>query len=71
MDHSASDCLVIVVMSHGDNGKLFARDREYPTRTLWKYFNAINCPTLAGKPKLFFIQVDIKIPSHSNFNGDY
>jgi hypothetical protein len=56
MDHSDSDCLVIVVMSHGDNGKLYAKDREYSTAMLWKYFNAKSCPSLAGKPKLFFVQ---------------
>jgi hypothetical protein len=48
---------VIVVMSHGDNGKLYAKDREYSTAMLWKYFNAKSCPSLAGKPKLFFVQV--------------
>ncbi|XP_044256839.1 caspase-like, partial [Tribolium madens] len=56
MDHSDCDCMVIIVMSHGDNGKVYAKDRDYRTSTLWKYFNARNCPTLAGKPKLFFIQ---------------
>ncbi|KAJ3660714.1 hypothetical protein Zmor_005150 [Zophobas morio] len=56
MDHTDSDCLAIVVMSHGNNGKLYARDREYPTRTIWEYFTANNCPTLAGKPKLLFVQ---------------
>ncbi|XP_008197500.2 caspase-1, partial [Tribolium castaneum] len=56
MDHSDCDCLVIVVMSHGDNGKIYASDMDYRTNTLWKYFNARSCPTLAGKPKLFFIQ---------------
>lgn len=57
MDHTNSDCLAIIAMSHGDNGKIYAKDRYYPTKTLWKYFNAKSCPSLAGKPKLFFIQV--------------
>ncbi|RZB40830.1 Peptidase C14 domain containing protein [Asbolus verrucosus] len=57
MDHSDADCLVVVVLTHGDTDKLYARDREYPTKRLWSYFNARNCPTLAGKPKLFFVQV--------------
>ncbi|RZC36072.1 Peptidase C14 domain containing protein [Asbolus verrucosus] len=56
MDHTDADCLVIAVMSHGDDGKVYARDRDYPTKTLWKYFNACICPSLAGKPKLFFVQ---------------
>lgn len=56
MDHTDADCLLIIVMSHGDNGKIFAKDKEYPTRILWEHFSARNCITLAGKPKLIFIQ---------------
>ncbi|CAH1119633.1 unnamed protein product [Phaedon cochleariae] len=56
MDHSESECLFIAVMSHGDKGILFAKDREYPTKRLWTFFSPIHCPSLAGKPKLFFIQ---------------
>ncbi|RZC42790.1 Peptidase C14 domain containing protein, partial [Asbolus verrucosus] len=67
MDHSDADCLVIIVMTHGDNNKLGAKDRDYPTKTLWKYFSAHICPSLAGKPKLFFIQAcrgQMVHPSH-------
>lgn len=58
LDHSDADCLVVVVMTHGDNGTLHARDHQYPPDMLWKSFTGINCPSLAGKPKLFFIQVN-------------
>ncbi|KAL3276143.1 hypothetical protein HHI36_020862 [Cryptolaemus montrouzieri] len=55
-DHTNEDCLVIVILSHGDNRKIFAKDTYYPTDLLWNYFDGNHAPTLAGKPKLFFIQ---------------
>jgi caspase-like apoptosis-related cysteine protease len=59
-DHSDADCLAIIVMTHGkENGLLVPRDSSvcYNVDMLWKPFTADKCPTLAGKPKLFFIQV--------------
>ncbi|XP_017781123.1 PREDICTED: caspase-1-like [Nicrophorus vespilloides] len=55
-DHSDADCLMIVVMSHGDAGVIHARDHQYTPDQLWLQFSGNNCPTLVGKPKLFFIQ---------------
>lgn len=57
LDHSDSDCILIAVMTHGDNGILYARDEHYSVKKLWAPFSPLHCPTLAGKPKLFFIQV--------------
>ncbi|XP_063821600.1 caspase-1-like [Ostrinia nubilalis] len=56
MDHSDSDCLLIAVLTHGELGMLYAKDTHYKPDNLWYYFTADKCPTLAGKPKLFFIQ---------------
>ncbi|XP_023028226.2 caspase-1 [Leptinotarsa decemlineata] len=56
MDHSNSDCLVVAVMSHGENGIVCAKDSTYKTNILWNLFSPVHCPSLAGKPKLFFIQ---------------
>ncbi|XP_029160880.1 caspase-1-like [Nylanderia fulva] len=56
MDHSEHDCLVIAVLSHGELGLLYAQDTAYKADSLWYNFTADKCPTLAGKPKLFFIQ---------------
>nr|CAD7263524.1 unnamed protein product [Timema shepardi] len=53
-DHSGADCLLVAVMTHGDPGVLHSRDRRYQVRELWQPFTAVT--TLAGKPKLFFIQ---------------
>uniref|UniRef100_A0A2A4JRA2 Caspase-1 n=1 Tax=Heliothis virescens TaxID=7102 RepID=A0A2A4JRA2_HELVI len=56
MDHTDFDCLVIAVLTHGELGMLYAKDTHYKPENLWYYFTGDKCPTLAGKPKLFFIQ---------------
>lgn len=57
-DHSQNDCLAMVVLSHGINSTfVYAKDNPYPVEVLWSAFTADKCPTLAGKPKLFFVQV--------------
>jgi len=55
-DHSSADCLLVVVMSHGEPNLLHSRDKTYPTKELWSHFTGDKCHTLRGKPKLFFIQ---------------
>lgn len=57
MDHTNSECLLIAVMSHGEDGRIYAKDRTYQTKKLWSKFSPLHCQSLAGKPKLFFIQV--------------
>ncbi|KAK4872527.1 hypothetical protein RN001_014556 [Aquatica leii] len=54
MNHANIDCLVIFVLTHGKNGKIFARDTDYYPDVYWKSFN--DCPSLMYKPKLIFIQ---------------
>ncbi|XP_029176386.1 caspase-1-like [Nylanderia fulva] len=56
LNHSESDCLIIVVLSYGVRDCLYACDTYYRVDLLCKFFTADKCPTLAGKPKLFFIQ---------------
>uniref|UniRef100_A0A182WLY8 Caspase n=1 Tax=Anopheles minimus TaxID=112268 RepID=A0A182WLY8_9DIPT len=55
-DHSDSDCLVVMVMTHGDDDVLYAYDRMYQVDVLFQFFMGDSCPTLLGKPKLFFVQ---------------
>lgn len=55
-DHSEHDCLLISILSHGELGYIYAKDTHYKLESIWSYFTANNCPSLAGKPKLFFIQ---------------
>uniref|UniRef100_A0A182MPL9 Caspase n=1 Tax=Anopheles culicifacies TaxID=139723 RepID=A0A182MPL9_9DIPT len=55
-DHSSSDCLLVMIMTHGDDGVLYAYDRMYKVDTLLEHFMGDSCPSLLGKPKLFFVQ---------------
>ncbi|XP_037827644.1 caspase-3-like [Lucilia sericata] len=55
-DHSNNDCLVVTVMSHGSEGRIYARDISYPVERLWNSFLGEKCRSLINKPKLFFIQ---------------
>ncbi|XP_064027854.1 caspase-9 isoform X3 [Pogoniulus pusillus] len=63
-DHSALDCCVVVILSHGRQvshiqfpGAICGTDGNLiPVEKIVNYFNGSNCPSLRGKPKLFFIQ---------------
>ncbi|XP_034245435.1 caspase-1-like isoform X2 [Thrips palmi] len=56
LDHSDHDALIVVVLTHGEQGILYANDGVYKPDSLWLPFTADKCKSLAGKPKLFFIQ---------------
>ncbi len=45
------------MLSWGCEGTVFAKDEEVPLDYLVLPFKADRCPSLVGKPKLFFIQV--------------
>ena len=54
-DHSAYDCFVLWLMSHGRSGEVFCSDgNTLPIQTLHDMLS--ECNTLRDKPKLFFIQ---------------
>ncbi|NWS14971.1 CASP9 protein, partial [Pachyramphus minor] len=63
-DHSALDCCIVVILSHGCQtshiqfpGGVYGTDgKPIPVEKIVNYFNGSNCPSLRGKPKLFFIQ---------------
>lgn len=55
-DHSNHDCILIAILSHGESEKIFSRDDFYNISQVTSYFTDEACPSLAGKPKLFFIQ---------------
>lgn len=51
------DALVVCVLSHGQSGCVFGTDGDKVLiRDLTRPFTSGRCPSLAGKPKLFFIQ---------------
>ncbi|NXP63117.1 CASP8 protein, partial [Chloropsis cyanopogon] len=56
-DHEDKDCFVCCILSHGKKGIIYGVDgQEVPIRELTTSFTAQNCHSLAGKPKVFFIQ---------------
>lgn len=63
-DHSQCDCCVVIILSHGTEvnhnrfpGAVYGVDGLYiPVQHITNYLNGQHCPSLQGKPKLFFIQ---------------
>uniref|UniRef100_A0A0X3Q1V8 Caspase-3 n=1 Tax=Schistocephalus solidus TaxID=70667 RepID=A0A0X3Q1V8_SCHSO len=55
-DHSHFDSFVCVVLSHGSDGIIYASDGYLPADNLISFFRGDRCPSLVGKPKMFFIQ---------------
>uniref|UniRef100_A0A2K6GC10 Caspase-8 n=1 Tax=Propithecus coquereli TaxID=379532 RepID=A0A2K6GC10_PROCO len=57
MDHNNKDCFICCILSHGDKGIVYGTDGEEASiYELTSYFTGSKCPSLAGKPKVFFIQ---------------
>uniref|UniRef100_A0A8D2NJD5 Caspase-8 n=1 Tax=Zosterops lateralis melanops TaxID=1220523 RepID=A0A8D2NJD5_ZOSLA len=56
-DHRNMDCFVCFIFSHGEKDKIKGVDDEcINIEDLVSCFTGTNCPSLAGKPKVFFIQ---------------
>jgi hypothetical protein len=61
LDHKNEDCIVVALITHGrGKGKLYAFDDFYKADMLWSSFTGDVCPSLAGKPKLFIVQVSVQ-----------
>ena len=56
-DFRHDDCFVFVAMSHGEEGVLYCADGTVCIDEVALRFKGDMCPSLVGKPKLFFIQV--------------
>ena len=56
-DHSQCDSFVCCILSHGSNGKIYGSD-DYTIKLEDIKNTVIQCPSLVGKPKMFFIQSD-------------
>ncbi|XP_048200929.1 caspase-8 [Perognathus longimembris pacificus] len=56
-DHGEKDCFICCILSHGDRGIVYGTDgKKANIYDLISYFTSSNCPSLVGKPKIFFIQ---------------
>ena len=59
IDHKKFDCLMVAILTHGIEGKLYSTDGELiPVKDITKFFDGYHCPSLIGKPKIFLLQVD-------------
>ncbi|KAH9518586.1 Caspase-3 [Bulinus truncatus] len=56
LDHSDSSCFMCVILSHGEEGYVFGTDEKISIDQLVFPFKGHRCKSLAGKPKIFFIQ---------------
>lgn len=56
LNHSKNDCLLVVVMTHGDEKTISCYDADYSIEKLIKPFTDRFCPSLRGKPRIFLIQ---------------
>ncbi|XP_051945011.1 caspase-3b isoform X2 [Xyrauchen texanus] len=56
VDHSHSAMFVCVLLSHGEDGKIYGTDKSIDLKELTGLFRGDRCSTLVGKPKLFIIQ---------------
>lgn len=77
------DCVVCCVLSHGLEGCVHGVDgKTVNIKMLLELFTGTKCPSMAGKPKLFFIQacqgekkqdvvyMDGDMPEHSDVDTD-
>lgn len=56
-DHTKLDCFVCCILSHGTLGNIYgANGLMVAIKDIMMQFRPDFCPTLTGKPKLFFIQ---------------
>ncbi|XP_025088866.1 LOW QUALITY PROTEIN: caspase-10-like [Pomacea canaliculata] len=56
-DHTSYDCFVCCILTHGLQGELYGVNGiTVPIKDLTGPMRAQSCPTLSGKPKLFFLQ---------------
>ena len=61
---ASHDCLVVCFLSHGKEGRLYARDRDFDEMELWREFYGDRCEALIGKPKMFIVQVRRRLFMH-------
>ncbi|XP_029009096.1 uncharacterized protein LOC114857094 isoform X2 [Betta splendens] len=57
-DHSDADCLLLVFMSYGEEGYVYAHDDKLAVNDIPDKFKGTNCSSLVGKPKIFIWQSD-------------
>ena len=77
LDHKKYNCLLIAILTHGEQGKLYGTDgKSIFVESLTELFYGNKCPSLVGKPKIFILQAcrggekDQGVPCDTT-DGDY
>lgn len=65
-NHADADCFVCVFLSHGENGHVYAHDDKIEVQDMTSLFRGDKCRSLVGKPKIFILQVNKKLPMSSS-----
>ncbi|XP_065350649.1 caspase-like [Cloeon dipterum] len=55
-DHSNADCVAVVILTHGVDEFLYGSDAAFQLSTVMEMITPDKCLSLAGKPKLIFVQ---------------
>ncbi|XP_043827305.1 caspase-3-like [Dromiciops gliroides] len=55
-DHSQRSSFICIILSHGEEEKIFGTDGSLELKELTSFFKGDQCRTLVGKPKIFIIQ---------------
>ena len=56
-NHADVDCFLCAILSHGEEGYVYGADGPIQIDKLVAPYKGHRCASLAGKPKIFFIQV--------------
>ncbi|XP_043916404.1 caspase-8-like isoform X2 [Protopterus annectens] len=65
-DYKRKDCFVCFILTHGDKGVVHGTDvKPVSLHSITSLFTGQQCPSLIGKPKLFFIQACQGHDSHT------
>ena len=71
LDHSKFDSFVCCILTHGKGRKVYGSDsKELEISAIISRLNGQNCKTLAGKPKLFFMQACQEEDSRTRVGSD-
>ncbi|XP_077500336.1 caspase-1-like isoform X1 [Amblyomma americanum] len=55
-DYTDDDCFICCFLTHGGDDVLYTKDGKIPSDSIMEPFRGDVCPSLVGKPKLFFVQ---------------
>lgn len=56
LNHTQYDCLIVVVLTHGDEKTIACYNADYKIDRLIRPFTDARCPSLKNKPRIFLIQ---------------